>query len=245
MNARGLGIVCVVLAVFWSAGCARNAGTSDEREQEHPLMKRAQERERSGNDADAIRIYRFLLGQDPSVARAHLALAFLLDKPGGDYVAAIYHYRRYLELRPETEKADMLRKRIRAAEISFVGKMFSSVSNLTDHINQLEQENAALKVRTTNLQAQAQQLRTALTQAQARLAQAVARTEKSLSQMAPPAAGMQPALRTVKVEKGDTLLKIAARVYGDSGRWKDILEANRGTLRKAEDVRVGQQLVLP
>lgn len=247
MNARGgILLFCCAAAMAWSiAGCSRNAGTADEREKDHPLMKRAMEKERAGQTADAVRIYRFLLGQDPAAARAHLALAFLLDKPEGDYVSAIYHYRRYLELRPDTEKADMIRTRIRAAEIALVGKTYASVTNLADRFTRIEQEDAALRIRNANLMAQNRQLQAALAQERARIAQSAARAENSLARMAPPAAGMRPALRTVKVEHGDTLLKIAARVYGDSGRWKDILEANRETLKRAEDVRVGQSLVVP
>jgi len=49
----------------------------------------------------------------------------------------------------------------------------------------------------------------------------------------------------VLVEKGDTLIKLAFRTYGDGGRWREILDANRNVLRSKDDVRPGQLLVLP
>lgn len=230
---------------FAGAGCMKGAQRTDESEMEHPLMKRAMEKLRAGNESGAIDVYRMLVEKDPTMARAHLALAFLLDKPDRDYVAAIYHYQRYLQLRPDTEKADMIRSRIRAAHISFVGKAYAGVSNLTDHVNRLERENAALKVHAANLEAQAAHLRSALERARAQVAQAADRSEKNMERMTVPVPAMQPAVRTVKVQQGDTLSKVAARVYGDATRWKDLMEANRPLLKRPEDVRPGQVLVVP
>jgi len=226
------------------AGCTKRAQTADESETDHPVMKRAMEKLRAGDEAGAIAVYRLLVDKEPAMARAHLALALLLDKPGGDYVAAIYHYRRYLDLRPDTEKAEMIKGRIRAAQLSFIGQEVGA-SNLTDRIAGLERENAALKVRAANLETQARYLRASLERSRARLAQTAVRAEDALERMEAPTPGLQPAVRTVKVQKGDTLGKVAARAYGDAHRWKEILEANRPLLKRPEDVRPGQELVLP
>jgi nucleoid-associated protein YgaU len=58
-------------------------------------------------------------------------------------------------------------------------------------------------------------------------------------------AGIQPSFPTVRVERNDTLRKIAMRVYGNQDRWKDLYEANRNVLKRPEDVRSGQVLVIP
>ena len=50
---------------------------------------------------------------------------------------------------------------------------------------------------------------------------------------------------TYVVAPGDSLWTIAARQLGDGKRWKEIYEANRGTLRSPDDLRSGQKLILP
>lgn len=47
------------------------------------------------------------------------------------------------------------------------------------------------------------------------------------------------------VAKGETLGVIAKHWYGDAARYKDIFEANRGTLAHPDRVEVGQALVIP
>ncbi|MEM1210161.1 MAG: LysM peptidoglycan-binding domain-containing protein [Planctomycetota bacterium] len=57
--------------------------------------------------------------------------------------------------------------------------------------------------------------------------------------------GRVDAPRTVTVQAGDTLGRLAARHLGSADRWRDLLEANRGTIDSPDTIRVGQRLVLP
>ena len=50
---------------------------------------------------------------------------------------------------------------------------------------------------------------------------------------------------TYTTQKGDTLSKIAQKVYGDKERWKDIYDANRDVLKDPNKLWVNQQLVIP
>ena len=47
------------------------------------------------------------------------------------------------------------------------------------------------------------------------------------------------------VAKGDTLFALARRYYSDQSRWKDIWEANRSAVPNPDQIRVGQELVIP
>jgi colicin import membrane protein len=47
------------------------------------------------------------------------------------------------------------------------------------------------------------------------------------------------------VKKGDTLSHIALEVYGDAGRWREIFEANRDVIKKANLIRPGWKLRIP
>ncbi len=55
----------------------------------------------------------------------------------------------------------------------------------------------------------------------------------------------EPAPATYTVKSGDTLEKIAAKVYGDSSQWHRIYEANRDTLKSPNRLYPGQRLVIP
>jgi nucleoid-associated protein YgaU len=52
-----------------------------------------------------------------------------------------------------------------------------------------------------------------------------------------------PARYTVKT--GDTLSRISREVYGTSGRWAEIFEANRDQLPSPNALRPGQVLEIP
>ena len=59
------------------------------------------------------------------------------------------------------------------------------------------------------------------------------------------AAATPPPPKTYRVAKGDNLSAIAAKVYGDAGRWQEIANANRDLLRGSTTVIEGQKLVIP
>jgi nucleoid-associated protein YgaU len=50
---------------------------------------------------------------------------------------------------------------------------------------------------------------------------------------------------TYTVQKGDGLMSIARKVYGDAGMWRAIYEANRGTIPNQDALKIGQVLTLP
>ena len=65
----------------------------------------------------------------------------------------------------------------------------------------------------------------------------------SSSQAATPES--QEAPRTYEVRSGDSLSKIAKRVYGDAGKWRQIFNANTDTLKDPDKIYPGQNLRIP
>lgn len=47
------------------------------------------------------------------------------------------------------------------------------------------------------------------------------------------------------VQSGDSLSKIAKRVYGDANKWHTIYEANRDKIKNPDLIHPGQVLTLP
>jgi nucleoid-associated protein YgaU len=51
--------------------------------------------------------------------------------------------------------------------------------------------------------------------------------------------------QTYTVAKGDSLSKIAKKVYGDANQWKRIFEANRDQIENPDLIHPGQVLRIP
>ena len=51
--------------------------------------------------------------------------------------------------------------------------------------------------------------------------------------------------RTITVQPGDSLSKIAKREYGDANKWHAIFEANRDKIKNPDLIHPGQVLTLP
>ena len=155
-------------------GCSESVWKSDQREMADSLMQKAQLEEKQGDIKAAIRLYEKALQQDPDLARAHLDLALLLHDHQKDYAGAICHYRRYLRLRPRTEKKDMIESRIRLARHLFAASILGAdevregqddeeAKNLVTaerlaRIEALEEENAVLRNRAEFLARELQKL---------------------------------------------------------------------------------------
>jgi nucleoid-associated protein YgaU len=60
-----------------------------------------------------------------------------------------------------------------------------------------------------------------------------------------PSAPAKEAEQTYTVKKGDSLSKIAKRVYGDAQQWRKIHEANRDIIDNPDLIHPGQVLKLP
>jgi len=51
--------------------------------------------------------------------------------------------------------------------------------------------------------------------------------------------------RTITVQQGDSLSKIAKREYGDADKWHAIYEANRDKIKDPDKIYPGEVLTLP
>ncbi len=98
-------------------GCGGKVAAKRERgERDSALYRKAFAAEQSGNIDEAIRLFNRVLIEEPSAFSAHFQLATLLHDHEEDYIGAIYHYKQYLYLRPESEKKNLALDRIRIAE---------------------------------------------------------------------------------------------------------------------------------
>lgn len=237
-------VTCALLlaAAAVSSGCARRAEVLDRLEERDPLLKRAVEKVKGGDVDGAIELYNKALDRNPALARAHLEVGLLYDRDKQDYIRAIYHYERYLELRPQARKKEIVDDAIRQARLSFAASLPDQPPGAIEHIAMLNKEIAFLKSQLAG-GAPGAPPPAAVKPAGAPARPAAAPAPGGLQ--APKPEPAQPAVQTYVVQSGDTLSSIATKVYKDPNRWKQIYDANRSTLGSPENVRVGQTLVIP
>ncbi|HQR46536.1 MAG TPA: LysM peptidoglycan-binding domain-containing protein [Thermoanaerobaculia bacterium] len=60
-----------------------------------------------------------------------------------------------------------------------------------------------------------------------------------------PAPKDETVTRTYTVVSGDSLSKIAKKLYGDAGRWMEIWEANKDQIKNPDLIHPGQVLRIP
>jgi tetratricopeptide (TPR) repeat protein len=115
VNKSSLIIVACLLALL--TGCGNKGTAKRERsERDSALYRKAFAAEQAGDIKEAIRLFNRVLIEDPHAFSAHFQLATLLHDHEADYIGAIYHYKQYLYLRPESEKKQLAQDRIRIAE---------------------------------------------------------------------------------------------------------------------------------
>lgn len=203
-----------------------------------------------GKTTEALMAFNRVILSRREAPESHLEAAALCMSQK-DPLQAIYHYRRFLALRPDAPQVESVKQRIRGAEKMFLdqlpfmstpeGNAEDRVADVQEKLKQLRRENDQLK----------QQLAAAL--AGGRPAPSVARSAPVDSAPAPatptPAAttpATNAARRTYVVVQGDTLSRISQKMYGNKNRWNEILAANPDKLRNgASSLKVGETLVIP
>ncbi len=236
---------CLLVGLVLGAGCGGLPGR-EAREERDPLLRRARALRNAKDIEGAVEYYHKAIDKKPGLARAHLELASIYDQSQGDYVRAIYHYERYLQFEPQAEKKELVQDLIRHARLSFA-------ASLPDRPNEAVREIAMLKQEVKALQGELERL-----QGGARIAPP--RATPVMSAVKPPVAAPAVVTSTADplveaptpvvmepyvVQSGDTLSRIAAKVYGDSKRSQEIFEANRNVLPNQNSLKVGQTLQIP
>lgn len=195
----------------------------DDDERSDPYVQEAMKRQREGNPDDAVALYQKALDRNPTLARAHFDIAQLMHDYKRDYVRAIYHYSRYLELRPDTEKKDMIKGRIQQAGQLYAATFFRAETQAAEKVAKLERDNFELKEEVERLKEDIRQIRK--------------KQDKK-------GTGGRTA-HTYQVQDGDSLTSIADDLYRDKNKWQLIYDANRDQIGESMALREGQILKIP
>ena len=282
-------------ALLFVTGCERNDVTPFTAEVDEPGYRRAKELLRQGRNQEALTEFEKVIEKRGlnNAAESHLELGLLYQHHIRDPISAIYHYRRYRELKPTSPQADLVRQRIDAATREFARTLpaqpMDNVNNdMTDIVQRLQRENEQLKAELARIRnmvvpksraeaaspvADEEVMTETAGPAHAPISEhessPIARPSNepgSAPQATPPAPTSRPtatasapstsAARTTQpppaagarkhvVGKGDTLMSLAQRYYGNRSRWRDIAEANKDVLKNKDGLRIGMELKIP
>jgi len=232
------------IALLTLTGCNKDSQSIEEREERDPLVKSGQAYMEEGKWDEALKAFKQAVENDPEMARPHLDLALIYQQYKINYIHAIYHYDRYLELRPDAEKADFIKSQKLKVAQALANTLINNspeVKKVVQERNQLVQQNTELKRQLAAALNGKKPTDTASPVTKKTVTQTVPKSvKKPVQQPATPAK-----YKIYTVVSGDTLTKIATRFYGDSGKWDTILEANKDTLGGPRDLKIGQTLVIP
>mgnify|MGYP006271238491 FL=1 len=232
-----------LVALAFLAACGPGGGPVFD-ETDEPDYRKGKRLLRQGEPEQALLAFLRVIDNRNDAPESHLEAGLIFLEEMNQPILAIYHFLKFLELRPDARQAPEVESLIDTAKKEFArtlpGRPFEDQvrrMDLLDVVERLRSENERLKGELARLERENRDLRRRL-------------DETAPTRAAPPSAGAGtdgPAEdRSVyEVRPGDTLSSISRTVYGTGARWEEIFEANRDLLRSPDDLRVGQRLRIP
>ena len=242
MNALVKAVYAILSVVVLLVSSCSNFEDSGQ-EENNPAFEKGRSYLKVGKQEEALDEFLSITRRMVKCPKSHLEAGrlFLSVKSRKDPVSAIYHFRRYLMLEPESREAPKVKQLIVSAEKEIIrrlpGKPYAG------YLDSLEQQEENIR------------LRREIADLRARLGIPLS---SSVSPVTPPAS---PVLSTVRaalptpavpskaqtyvVQKGDNLYVISRKFYGDSSQIDRIFQANRNVMSSKNNLKIGQILRIP
>jgi tetratricopeptide (TPR) repeat protein len=215
-----------ILFVFGFTACDRMGASRHAQ-----LIQDGDAKSAQGDFARAINLYEAALDDSESIrsAEVHYKLALLYDDKLNDPVSALHHFRRYLALSPTGPHAVDVKNSIKRDELAALTALSGDSVITRSEAARLRNENLDLH---KELEARGVPARSVTDRSQ---------EDSTSSKRTAPKKGD----RSYVVQSGDTLFSISRKFYKSPKRWKEILDANRKSIRDPKKLTVGQTLVIP
>ncbi len=150
--------LCCMLPVLAAAlvlgvvGCGDNDRLSYANELDEPNYREGQSLLKSGRRQEALSAFLKVIDKRDDAAESHLEVGLLYVQHINDPLSAIYHFRKYLALRPNSPQAPLVRQRINVAILEFARTLPAQPLegqtqrvDLVATLDKLKQENESLK----------------------------------------------------------------------------------------------------
>jgi LysM repeat protein len=232
---RASGGLLIAVFALCVAGCTETQ--QPQNDEQNPHFQRAHDLINLQDYKGAIAEFDKVLEANPHSAATHYELGWICENDKiRNYAAAIYHYQKHLELKPDSERAAQVHERIGACRRELANGEFPlpTSQNLQKEVDRLNAENLMLKQQAETLKGQL-----ALAQlAQSNLV-AAANSHTAVSAVQ---TGTVPnrVPRSYQIQAGDTISGIASRFKLKTSA---VLAANPKV--RPEKLRPGQNINLP
>lgn len=261
-----LSAILVFFSVCLMTGCGDYVG----KEKSHPLFVKAGSCRVAGNYKEAAQYFEEFLYICPKSALAHYELASVYGDNLEDPFRAMYHYGKYIELSPESDDKEDVKKFAESCR----KRLFEQLSKEYESLETEKAYGEAAKLKVAlqkyieyagKLKAQNDQMRKIISERKF-VREVSVRPLRTAAPAAAPGAndpfaqgsvtvktqtpGTQPAAasqaRVYTVVSGDTLSKISKKMYGTTIHYPKIEKANEELLKKRRNMLFpGMKLTIP
>jgi tetratricopeptide (TPR) repeat protein len=155
--------LCALAALLFATGCGRYDSSTFTAEIDEPNYRRGKDLLRQGRNPEALAEFLKVIDKRGNDApESHLEVGILYQQHIKDPITAIYHYKKFRELKRNSPQSDLVRQRIDAATREFArdlpGKPYENQMerlNLLEKLDQLQRENMQLKEQLIGVRTQA------------------------------------------------------------------------------------------
>ena len=238
-------------------------------ESKHPMFVKGKKLVEEKRYDEAAKAFKEYIQINPNSPSTHYELAVLYDDVLDDPLIAIYYYRTYLELVPDSQDRENARMWLEQAEKKYFDRNRNRFTDDNDNLKKVEafqakeekyiraiekllKENKYLKMKispeTSELAADKHEgfpppPDLSANTSPSENAGASALTPSPI--VSKPEGNSQPQNVTYRVQTGDTLMKISKKFYGDTNLYKLIFEANKDKVKSPTDLKLGQEIIIP
>lgn len=198
----GISILLLVFCFVFS-GCQPMSVARVDEEREAYYMD-AKEKLFAGEYEEAAIGFERALEVNPKNAAAHLELGLLYYEHLPNYVSAIYHFRKMLDLRPDHAMAGQIEEHLTRCEMDFASSIHLGPlnQNTETKIRNLVKAKSELEEKVQSLEGQLQQMRSVMV-AQSNALKAVQENASQAQQASTPRNGSEQMHQNVKPAVGD------------------------------------------
>jgi len=260
--------VIAIIFIFSLTGCKQKVN-----EIANPKYKRAKKLVETGEYEEAIRAFKDYLLVNPVSVKAHMYLADLYYDNADDPLNAIYHYRKVLELDPNSEDKDVITKYLSNAESRYykylhekysIDEDYEGLKKKYDELLVKSKKYYSIAVKLNQFKKkqdqQISELKNELYDAKKQLSKLNSELIKSKSSAKTRVYTSSKTVNTPKskvtetrknfpyhytIQPGDTLSTISKKHYGTSKYYKKIFRANLSVIKQISRLPVGRKILIP
>ena len=138
-NRLNIPALLALAALLLVAGCDRGDSLTLSSEIDEPFYRQGQSLSKQGRNQEALNAYlKVIAKRDDTAPESHLEAGLILLRHVKDPIAAIYHFRKYLELQPNSRQAVYVRGLIDTSKREFARTL--PATPLESQADQLEKQ---------------------------------------------------------------------------------------------------------